>query len=499
MGMSASQARLLFISSRIHDVEMKSMNIANQKIRLASESEQVSNDYVKALNQTNFMITDTSTGKSQQLNYNMIMSYGGLLDSYSLRDKSGNVVISKDMENKFKAAGGDVNKFIDSYGVERSSAQIQGEYSSEIVAAQKVYDEAEDALSKAKGVYDPLLSQLEGLKDTVTNKDSDLSDFKASYPKVGFNDETGDVDFSKARSKVPGSETKTGSVAQSGTANRTSNNGSVTYTEISDVETSKFDEEVDGYIVTTEITTQFSQDFSEHWVRDSGGWCEDRPADVGSMQEIYHNEVQYKHDYSIAEEKKIPEDYKKLLKALADAEKAVSNFENGSTYKNAKQNYEKAVSARTSAASNLSAIKKQFADELATAPMNNEERWYTDLFSQMMKGYIVYNGDVLNNKETLEAMIKNGEWLLSQKDESGKYVEQSTSTISMINEETDNTGIARAEAEYNAKTKKINNKEKILDNELKKLDTEHSALTTEQDSIKNLIKDNTDKTFNLFS
>ena len=50
MGMSASQARLLFISSRMNDVEFKSQQIANQKIRLSSESEQLANDYAKSLN-----------------------------------------------------------------------------------------------------------------------------------------------------------------------------------------------------------------------------------------------------------------------------------------------------------------------------------------------------------------------------------------------------------------------------------------------------------------
>ena len=65
--------------------------------------------------------------------------------------------------------------------------------------------------------------------------------------------------------------------------------------------------------------------------------------------------------------------------------------------------------------------------------------------------------------------------------------------------ESDTHELAKAEAEYNSKTAKINNKEKLLDNDLKALDTEHSALNTEMDSVKSLIKDNVDKTFNLFS
>ena len=80
-----------------------------------------------------------------------------------------------------------------------------------------------------------------------------------------------------------------------------------------------------------------------------------------------------------------------------------------------------------------------------------------------------------------------------------KKGEVSVSSNTQLAIESDTQELAKAEAEYNAKTAKINNKEKLLDNDLKALDTEHSALNTEMDSVKSLIKENVDKTFNLFS
>lgn len=77
--------------------------------------------------------------------------------------------------------------------------------------------------------------------------------------------------------------------------------------------------------------------------------------------------------------------------------------------------------------------------------------------------------------------------------------EISVSSNTQLAIESDTTELAKAEAEYNAKTAKINNKEKLLDNDLKALDTEHSALKTEYDSVKSLISDNVSKSFNLFS
>ena len=47
MGMSASQARLLSITARISDIEYKSQQISNVKIRLADESEKVAKHILK--------------------------------------------------------------------------------------------------------------------------------------------------------------------------------------------------------------------------------------------------------------------------------------------------------------------------------------------------------------------------------------------------------------------------------------------------------------------
>ena len=96
----------------------------------------------------------------------------------------------------------------------------------------------------------------------------------------------------------------------------------------------------------------------------------------------------------------------------------------------------------------------------------------------------------------LYEMIESGQFYL-QKD--GVEVSVSSEPTLAIEYERDNGFLAKAEAGYNAATAKINRKEKLLDNDLKALDTEHSALTTEQDSVKSLIGDNVEKSFNLFS
>ena len=176
-------------------------------------------------------------------------------------------------------------------------------------------------------------------------------------------------------------------------------------------------------------------------------------------------------------------------KAIADAE----------TAKKAAKDYEKTIKQKQTSTPNSSQGGNSEGD-IRSKYTDSEYDYYENLFNQMLQdGYIGYDEDILNSKEALQFMLENGDWFISKPDSEGKYVNQSLSANSWIEPVTDKTDIAKAEAEYNAATLKINNKEKILDNELKKLDTEHSALNTEMDSVQQLIKNNSDKTFNLFS
>ena len=58
MGLAASQARLLSITSRISDNELRAQLINNQKMRLATESSQVSENYISALNKSKLVFAN---------------------------------------------------------------------------------------------------------------------------------------------------------------------------------------------------------------------------------------------------------------------------------------------------------------------------------------------------------------------------------------------------------------------------------------------------------
>ena len=118
-------------------------------------------------------------------------------------------------------------------------------------------------------------------------------------------------------------------------------------------------------------------------------------------------------------------------------------------------------------------------------------------------GIRLYNSDGTEFTDTeskltatdLYDMISSGQVYI--KDNTGKRVDVFTNTSYRTTY--DDNEVRKAEANYEAELAKINQKEKMLDFELDNLQTEHNALKAEMDSIKSLIKDNVEKSFNIFS
>ena len=98
MGMSASQARLLAVTSRMNDIELRSQQISNTKIRLADESEEVANKYTAALNASKLTYTNYSSGQAQKIDLtpSNLSSYGfRLVDKNGKACTSGNITATQ--------------------------------------------------------------------------------------------------------------------------------------------------------------------------------------------------------------------------------------------------------------------------------------------------------------------------------------------------------------------------------------------------------------------
>ena len=97
MGMSASQARLLSITSRLTNNEFRAQTITNSKLRLATESQEASQKYMDALNskQLMFMNYDNNGAASKvELTPAVLYDYAPLKNQYMLSNSAGKVLVN---------------------------------------------------------------------------------------------------------------------------------------------------------------------------------------------------------------------------------------------------------------------------------------------------------------------------------------------------------------------------------------------------------------------
>ena len=111
MGMAASQARLLTITARMHDVEYQAQSIQNAKVQLATKSDEVYQDYLEALDATTLTVKDYN-GNTISANFNNLFGIDAVdtKNKYTLFDENGRIVVEDDIAEayqKFTDAGSD--------------------------------------------------------------------------------------------------------------------------------------------------------------------------------------------------------------------------------------------------------------------------------------------------------------------------------------------------------------------------------------------------------
>jgi archaellum component FlaF (FlaF/FlaG flagellin family) len=86
MGLSSSQARLLTLTARMHQIEYKAARLENMKLQMANESRRVYEDYLDAMDKTKIQVKHLTTDGS--ITYKDITKYADFTDSgYALMYK----------------------------------------------------------------------------------------------------------------------------------------------------------------------------------------------------------------------------------------------------------------------------------------------------------------------------------------------------------------------------------------------------------------------------
>lgn len=108
MGLAASQARLLTITARKADCEFQSMALSHQKIALARDMENISQEYQTALNTTKLVYDYYGSGTSDMdLNYDLLMTPSVYNDYYPklVTDSKNRVMLNSSYAAAARAAG----------------------------------------------------------------------------------------------------------------------------------------------------------------------------------------------------------------------------------------------------------------------------------------------------------------------------------------------------------------------------------------------------------
>jgi hypothetical protein len=109
MGMAASQARLLCITARIHDVEQQAQSIQFAKQRLALESDRVYEEYNEALDAQTMVLSSidmNGTKSTVAATFNNLCSRDRLNPAshgttYALRDARGRLIVEDEIAQKY--------------------------------------------------------------------------------------------------------------------------------------------------------------------------------------------------------------------------------------------------------------------------------------------------------------------------------------------------------------------------------------------------------------
>ena len=207
MGLAASQARLLMLTARIHDVEYQAQMIQSAKLQLATQEDEVYRKYTEALDATTLTFTNDQ-GNIVAANFNNLCGLAsinnGLFKNYVFRTGDDDrLIVPSDVYNGYKQYGGD-----DPYAFAMYMLGVQG-------------DDLSDAESKYlenrtnSGVSDNLADLKETMDDkvrTIANKvgfdpDDTLRDVNNGESVVGLLPNEDDSNYSSVKKLVDEYET----------------------------------------------------------------------------------------------------------------------------------------------------------------------------------------------------------------------------------------------------------------------------------------------------
>ena len=407
MGMAASQARLLTITARMHDIEYQAQSIQNAKIALATQSDEVYQEYLEALDAQTLTVKDWQ-GNVIAANFNNLCGINAVDSSYqyALINDKGQLIVSADVAKGYNAYMDSTGNQGDAYGF---AYYMLGEFSDSSSENCDTYDDYQRELAK-------LMHDL-GYDDILNGTDAETE-----IEEISEEDEEG------ITSKTKANPTKDADLCEllQLILDKCQDGGIDGVNGLNHTGKKELDALIDKFLF--QINRRYSEDIFNNIFPDS---------------KDEYNDKDFNYYVSVF----------KQIQANGGSCISIANCVNVSDYDG-------------------------FDGDAA-----NDGDW---LRQMIQSGKITVDHVITDKKTGNVSFASTG----VPSDSILEYT--ATSTI-------DSTALAKAEAEYEHKTKEIDRKDKKFDLDLSKLETQRTALKTEYESVKKVISENIDRTFGIFS
>lgn len=545
MGLAASQARFLAITARKTDCELKSTQLAQDKLSVTNELTEATEQYQSALNATKLIWdTDGSGLNMYEVSYDLLMTPSALnmYDPYLVTDPSGRIALDARLAAAAIAAG------IDPKGGTTASEAGREDFINALVTAGAITGSTgatilENAYSESAGVGGIPLDKTAAYavsNETLANYLSDEA-YKLDIKDVLGN--FGETEFATG---------KKGGVNIAINGNAMSSVDSMKELTLGDLLQNEYTFLASGG--DNQGVAPGSQNCKEFMKAVFG--CEssedilDLSLNTNSIFGKIATMLTNLLGIDDASLKALDFAYNKIMQSYTNHNNVINAGKPGSTTSayndaNAKANEYNAVvytsdedlNKKENAynAVNLTNLVNSFltyyAQQLSSSDylvsridersyyvtddvnymytLRNEEAvtekdllitdFYNSLYNNICaSGWTGAYADYLGDEDYFQNALKNGQLFVSVLATDGYYYQEVYNDNGYMVEVTDDDAIAQAELEFEIIKSKLNAKEEKLDIEMKNVDMEISSLTTEYDTVKNLISKNIEKVFTMF-
>lgn len=553
MGLAASQARLLTITSRKADCEYQSMRLSHQKIALSRELNEISNEYQNSLNQTKLYYDFYGKGDtSNPLNYNLLMTPSALNDYFPtlILNQQGRVVVDSSIAAAARAAGIPQEGINGLPSSDMRNAFVEGLFTNGVISKKTRDSILSTVYNQAAGVgstdmlstqyvetdLDGLIDALGSLSVYVNPEIQDCSYIGAAsnaadgskqsefYLADLLNDQEQYLILTDAQkgARYPASAAKAiaNSVSADGgfidemyeafsqvlnvdpvSANALAYARNMTKSmfDTSDVGDNSYGHHDGGSHGIENIGT-IGKGLDGKWDSGNRGKGSDYKDKIKNEAENYVGIV-YTHTYRggvMGYNRNINH---AALNLNNVAKAFLTYFAQYMERLAIQPNYSAVVAHKEE--SNLVTDDPTYIYKINAGTTVSEEDakiglFYDTLFNQLCLNGWTENAEIID-QEYLQEMLKSGMMFISTIDDDGYYYQENYTTNTFIKEVSDDSAIAEAEAKYTNTKARLNSKEEELDLKMKNLDTEISSLTTEYDSVKSVIDKNIEKSFKRYS